>query len=221
MAALGPGDRSYPSRPMDGPTMTDRSPRVRTSLPMLAAIVLGSLSASSASAAAILASTSGSVETSWGPRPLIGVTGADASGDDFKLGSIAVGQRNDNPWAGILHLKFQFNNDLPSVELDGRVRWLAYNPMESLINAKVATTANAAQIALYPPLFQRLLAHPDWIRTISFGSTSPTMDIALTAQPKGPGDAVVVPEPSTLATFAAAFLGLGWLSRHRQATVRV
>ncbi|WZO96514.1 PEP-CTERM sorting domain-containing protein [Isosphaeraceae bacterium EP7] len=214
--------------------MTDRRPWIRLAWPLLATLVLGSIQATSASAAAVLesptqdaavqavlVSTSGTLETSWGPRTLIGVANADASGDGIKLGSIAVGQRNDNPWAGILHLQFQFNNGLPSINLDGRVRWLAYNPMESLINPKVATTANEAQLALYPPIFQRMIAHPDWIRTISFGSNNPTMDIALAAQPKTPGDAVVVPEPSTLATFSAALIGMGWHTRRRRATSRV
>jgi hypothetical protein len=218
---------------MDGPTMIERNSWPRTWLPKLVAIVLVLIPASTASAAAVLSSpttdaavqailvsTSGTIETSWGPRTLHGVSDADASGDTLKLGSIAVGQRNDNPWAGIVHLQFQFSNGLPAINLDGRVRWLAYNPMESLINPAVATTASSAQIALYPPIFQRLIAHPDWIRTISFGSNSPTMDIALSAQPKTPGDAVVVPEPSTLATFAVAFLGMGWINRRRHAAFR-
>jgi hypothetical protein len=216
---------------MDGPTMTDRRPWIRIPWPLLATLVLGSIQSTSASAAAVIASptqdaavqavlvsTSGTLETSWGPRTLIGEAGTDASGDGIRLGSIAVGERNDNPWAGILHLQFQFNNGLPSINLDGRVRWLAYNPMESLINPKVATTANEAQLALYPPIFQRMIAHPDWIRTISFGSKSPTMDIALSVQPKSPGDAVVVPEPSTLVAFATALVGMGWRTRRQRTT---
>lgn len=180
-----------------------------------AALALGFLFAQSATADPIHYSTSGQFEHSKGTLDLIGVSNAPADAW-LPLGSIAV-TGGETTGSTPFHVHFEFNGALPSIDVSGAIGWVGYNSNEFIENPVVTTSATAAQFSLYPIIFQDMLAHPDWIRTTSYASDSPTTHISMSVAPYDPNEVKTVPEPSTALLFVVGAVGLtGWSHQRRK-----
>ena len=174
---------------------------------------IGALSAS-AQASPISFSTTGRFELPAGSVDLVGRSNAAADSDFLSLGTISVGANAGALGETPFHLTFAFDG-LPSIDVGGKVGWIGYNPDMPVLDTTATTTAASDQIALYPEVFQRLLAHPDWMHTTSFRGDQPSFNIAFSVHPEDPGAIRPVPEPSAVVIVAAAFAGLAWKARRR------
>lgn len=174
---------------------------------------LGAFSAS-AQASPISFSTSGRFELPAGPVDLVGRTDAAADNDFLSLGTISAAGNPGSLGETPFRLTFAFDG-LPSIDVGGTVGWLGYNPDMPVLATTVATTATPDQVGLYPEIFQRLLAHPDWMHTTSFRGNLTEFDIAFSVHPEDPGATRPVPEPSAILIVAAAFAGTAWKARRR------
>ncbi|APW60771.1 PEP-CTERM sorting domain-containing protein [Paludisphaera borealis] len=179
------------------------------------ALAIGLWNSTPAAADPIRFSTSGRFELAAGTGELAGVTDATPA-DSILIGAVPVDGFTDPLGSTAFHIQFKFNGDLPTIDVSGTATYLAYNPDLPVLDAVVSTSATSAQIGLYPELFQRLIAHPDWLHTTSFLSDHlPTMAIGLSVHPEDPGAIRPVPEPSSLLFVAMAAAGLGWRARRR------
>lgn len=174
---------------------------------------IGALSAS-AQASPIQFSTSGRFELPAGPVDLVGRSNATADNDFLSLGTISVGANAGALGETPFHLTFAFDG-LPSIDVGGTITWIGYNPDMPVMDTTVTTTATPDQIGLYSDVFQRLIAHPDWLHTTSFRGDQPSFDLAFSVHPEDPGAIRPVPEPSAVVIVAAAFAGLAWKARRR------
>ena len=167
----------------------------------------------SAVASPIPFTTSGSFELPMGKVDLIGASNATADGM-ATLGTITVGDYPKPLGEAPFQLKFDFDG-LPAIEVGGTIPWIGYNPDLPVQDVVVTTAATPDQIGLYPEMFQRLLANPDWMHTTSFRGDLPAFELGFSVHPEDPGAIRPVPEPSTVAIVAAAFAGLAWKARRR------
>jgi hypothetical protein len=169
-------------------------------------------------AAPIRFSATGSFELPAGAVDLGGEP-ATMSNDQVVLGTIPVdgnpGSLGDAPF----HLKISFDG-LPDIDVSGVIPSIGYNPDLPVLDTAVTSTATPDQIGLYPELFQRLIAHPEWMHTMSFRGDRPSMELGLSVHPEDPGVIRPVPEPSSALVVAAAFAGLAWRLRRRSAARR-
>ena len=70
---------------------------------------------------------------------------------------------------------------------------------------------------MYPKVFKRLLAHPDWLHTDSFNNgTHELMPIWASVHVKDPNEARPIPEPASIADFAMIAIGIGVRSRRKR-----
>jgi hypothetical protein len=179
------------------------------------ALAIGLWNSSPAVADPIRFSTSGHFDMPAGTGELAGVTDA-APGDSVLIGTVPVDGINGVLGATAFHIQFKFNTDLPPIDVSGTATYFGYNPDLPVLDSVVSTSATSAQVGLYPELFQKLIAHPDWLHTTSFRSDNlPTMAVALSVHPEDPGAIRPVPEPSSLVIVAMACAGLGWRTRRR------
>ncbi|WP_165251366.1 PEP-CTERM sorting domain-containing protein [Paludisphaera soli] len=177
------------------------------------ALGLGALS-STAQAQPIRFSTSGTFELPAGPVEMIGKTDATAEAGGLIIGAVPVGGNPGALGSTPFQLKFAFDG-LPDIEVGGTILNLGYNPDLPVQDVIATTTAASAQIRQYPEMFQRLLAHPDWMHTTSFRGDRPIMELAIWVHPEDPNSARPVPEPSTALVALAAIAGLAWKARRR------
>lgn len=182
-----------------------------------AAIVLavGLWAPAPAAAVPIRFSTSGTYELPGASGDFVGVNDADP-GDSIPVGALRVEGLTGPLGSMAFHLQFRFSNDLPAIDVSGTIQYPGYNPDLPVLDSVVSTSATSAQIGLYPELFQKLLAHPDWIHTTSFRSDNMSMmNIGLSVHAEDPGAIRPVPEPSSIAFVAMTLAGLGWRARRR------
>ena len=133
------------------------------------ALSFGFLSSSSAVAEPIRFSTSGQFDLASGTVDLAGVSDAAPEGKNFVIGAVPVAGMAGRPLGSVpFRLQFQFNNDLPSIDVSGTVGSLGYNPWLPVLDPTVSTSATQEQLGLYPAAFRDLIAHPDWFHTTSF-----------------------------------------------------
>jgi hypothetical protein len=181
----------------------------------LLALAIGLLLPAAAGADPIRFSTSGDLDFAQGTKPLSGVTDA-APGDWILIGSTPI----PSDWTTALgdtpfHLEFQFNNNLPAIDVSGTIPWIGYNPDMPVQDVHVSTSATQAELGLYPTLFQNLLANPDWLHSTSYASSGTPLEVMMSVHPEDPLELRPVPEPSTVLIFAIGLGGLGWRARRR------
>ena len=197
--------------------------RVRGSLVVwgwMGAVAFGvGIPSPSAHASPITFSTSGSFELPTGKVDLVGVTGATA-GDSLVLGAIPVGDYAETLGDAPFRLKIEFDG-LPSIDVGGTIPWIGYNPDMPVQDVVVSTAATPDQVGLYPDVFQRLLAHPEWMHTTSFRGDRSSFDLSMSVHLDDPGAILPVPEPSTALVVVAAFAGMAWKARRRPSAVDV
>ncbi len=176
------------------------------------ALAMGLLHATPAAAVPIRFSTSGTFDLPSGPTDLIGASGLEPS-DNLKIGSIKVEGIDGPVGDSEFHVRFKFDNDLPTIDVSGAIRSFGYNPDMPVLHPVVSTSATSAQVGMYPEVFQNLLAHPDWIHTSSFRNYLPEMSVVMSVHPQDPGALRPVPEPSSILFAALACAGLAWRAR--------
>lgn len=180
------------------------------------ALLAGLAVSSPSQAAPIRFSASGSFELPAGAVELAGAPGEmEASGGSaVRLGTIPVGGNSGPLGDAPFRLTLSFEG-LPDIDVRGEIPSIGYNPDLPVRNAVATTSATPDQIGLYPDVFQRLIAHPDWLHTTSFRGPLPDMEIGLSVHAEDLGVIRPVPEPSTALIAASAFAGLAWRSRRR------
>ena len=136
------------------------------------ALSFGFLSPPSAVAEPIRFSTSGQFDLASGTVDLAGVSDAAPEGKNFVIGAVPVAGVEGPLGSVPFRLQFQFNNDLPSIDVSGTVGSLGYNPWLPVLDPTVSTSATQEQLGLYPAAFRDLIAHPDWFHTTSFRETT-------------------------------------------------
>lgn len=179
------------------------------------AVALGiCILSSSTQAAPVRFSASGSFDLAAGPVALAGASDATADDGRIEIGSLHVGTAAGPLGEVPFQLDFTFDG-LPSIKVAGTIPWIGYNPDMPVQDAVVTTAATAGQIGLYPELFQRLLANPDWLHTTSFrNSSEPDLPLAISVHPQDPDAPRPVPEP---AWTAAVLMGAAaWAARRRR-----
>jgi len=171
-----------------------------------------------AQASPIPFSASGSFKLPAGAVELGGTP--DAMSDQMVvLGTIPVDGNPGSLGDATFDLKLSFDG-LPDIDVSGVIPSIGYNPDLPVLNAVVTTTATPDQIGLYPDLFQKLIAHPDWMHTTSFRGDRPIMELGLSVHLEDPNAIRPVPEPSTALIVAAAFAGLACQARRRSSARR-
>ena len=160
-------------------------------------------------------STSGRFDLTSGNAGFVGVSNIVPS-DTFALGTISIpsGPLAGYPGEGTFSIQFQFNNELPAITITGMIAMPGYNFDEPVLNSLVFTSATAAQLALYPDLFQRLIAHPNWLHTSSFDNGSgERVLIGASVHVEDPNEVRPIPEPSSVIAFGIALAGISWRVR--------
>jgi hypothetical protein len=178
------------------------------------ALAIGLWNATPASADPIRFSTSGTFDLPTGSTELAGVTDA-TPGASIQIGTLPLDGVEGALGASAFHVQIKFNDDLPAIDVRGTMPSLGYSPDLPVHDTVVSTSATSAQIGLYPQLFRNLIAHPDWLHTMSFRGLQSTMAVALSVHPELSGIIQPVPEPSSIVIVALACAGLGWRARRR------
>lgn len=178
------------------------------------AIALGiCILTSSAHAAPVRFSASGSFDLQGRSIDLAGVSDATAEAGMIQIGTLPVGSGSGPLREAPFHLKFTFDG-LPAINVEGTIPWIGYNPDVPVQDVIVTTAATAGQAGLYPELFQRLLANPDWLHTSSFRVADwSDMPLAISVHPRDPDGPRPVPEP---AWAVAALMGAALLAARRR-----
>ena len=158
---------------------------------------------------AITYSTTGNFVLPTLSTAIIGVYQAPVA-DYFLLGSIPQGSLTDPYGPSSFQVQVQFSDGLPPINLSGTIGYVTYNFDEPVAHAAVLTTASAAQIASYPDVFQRLIAHPDWLHTTSFysGDGVDNLPVYASVHVEDPLETRPVPEPSSVAIFGLVLAGI-------------
>ena len=181
------------------------------------ALSFGFFSPASAVAEPILFSTSGQFDLATGTVDLAGVSDAAPDEKNFEIGAVPVAGVAGPLGSVPFRLQFQFNNNLPAIDVSGTVGSFGYNPWLPVLDPAVSTSATQEQLALYPAAFRNLIAHPDWFHTTSFRDDStPMMGLFASVEPYDSTRIRPVPEPSPLMVFAITLAGLGWQARRRR-----
>ncbi|AMV36311.1 PEP-CTERM sorting domain-containing protein [Planctomyces sp. SH-PL62] len=178
-------------------------------------VVLGfGVLSASAQASPVRFSTSGSFVLPAGTVELAGKTDVTIGDGPLSLGTLPIGENPGGLGAAPFQVKFTFDG-LPEIQVSGTIAWLGYNANMPVHDTVVTTSATSNQIGLYPEVFQRLIAHPDWMHTTSYQGYLTDMEVTFAVNPFDPDAPRTVPEPSTALLAVAAFAGLAWKARRR------
>jgi PEP-CTERM motif len=193
----------------------------RFSVPLMI-LALAAGSSRDVKADPVLFSTSGHFDLLSGTGNLVGVNNVGAA--SHQVGTIPLGDQ-PAPQAEVpFHIQFRFNDGLPPIDVTGTVNHdIYYNPDFSVLDPVVTTSATLAQRGLYPADFQDLIVHPDWLHLTSFGGWFSwgiePLGITFSVHPEDPNEVRVVPEPSSVAVFAMAMIGLGCRLRRKRGQI--